>query len=141
MISATPDACLPTSLTTPSFHITGMGVGPHDANAIFPYKGVWHAMHQANWTDWAHLVSTDLVHWSRLPSALFPNGDWDGSLTILNGKPVIMYDCYNVVDCLELLDVHGRSALHFCNSLLSSSLSICNLLLRISNKFSSFLSN
>ena len=58
MISATPDACLPTSVTTPSLHITGMGVGPHDANAIFPYKGVWHAMHQANWTDWAHLVST-----------------------------------------------------------------------------------
>jgi hypothetical protein len=23
-----------------------------------------------------------------------------GSLTILDGKPVIMYDCYNVADCL-----------------------------------------
>jgi len=22
---------------------------------------MWHVMHQANWTDWAHLVSTDLV--------------------------------------------------------------------------------
>ena len=56
-----------------------MGVGPHDANAIFPYKGVWHAMHQANWTDWAHLTSPDLVHWTRTPSALSPNGDWDGT--------------------------------------------------------------
>ena len=37
---------------------TNMGIGPHDANAIFQYKGTWHAMHQANWTDWAHLVST-----------------------------------------------------------------------------------
>jgi len=61
---------------------------------------MWHVMHQANWTDWAHLVSTDLIHWTRIPSALFPNGDWDGSLTLLDGKPVIMYDCYNLVDCL-----------------------------------------
>ena len=50
------------------------GVGPHDANAIVHYKGVWHVFHQANWTDWAHLVSTDMVHWTRLPSALSPNG-------------------------------------------------------------------
>ena len=47
-----------------------------------------------NWTDWAHLVSTDMVRWTRLPSALTPNGDWDGSLTVLgDGNPVIMYDC------------------------------------------------
>ena len=99
MISATPDACLPTSVQTPSFHITGMGVGPHDANAIFPYKGVWHAMHQANWTDWAHLTSPDLVHWTRTPSALAPNGDWDGTLSMLDGKPIIFFDCYSVEDC------------------------------------------
>ena len=98
MISATPDACLPTSVTTPSFHITGMGVGPHDANAIFPYKGVWHAMHQANWTDWAHLTSPDLVHWTRTPS-LAPNGDWDGTLSMLDGKLIIFFDCYSVEDC------------------------------------------
>jgi hypothetical protein len=52
------------------------------------------------WASRAHLVSTDLAHWTRLPSALSPNGDWDGSLTIMDdGKPVIMYDCYNIVDC------------------------------------------
>lgn len=45
------------------------------------------------------LVSTDLVHWSRKPSVLSPNGDWDGALTILNGQPVIMFDCFNVPDC------------------------------------------
>lgn len=57
-------------------------------------------MHQANWTDWAHLTSTDLVRWTRLKSALAPNGDWDGALTILaDGKPVILFDCYNVPDC------------------------------------------
>jgi hypothetical protein len=94
-----PDPCATGSIS-PQFHITGMGIGPHDANAIFQYKGMWHAMHQANWTDWAHLVSNDMVHWTRLESALFPNGDWDGSLTLLDGKPVIMYDCFNLKDCL-----------------------------------------
>ena len=84
----------------PKFHISvNLGDGPRDVNAIFAYRGVWHAMHQANWTDWAHLVSTDLVRWTRLPSALSPNGDWDGTLTILDGKPIILYDCYNVADC------------------------------------------
>ena len=57
---------------------------------------------QANWTDWAHLVSTDMAKWTRLPSALSPNGDWDGSLTLLGGNLTIMYDCYNVPDCLPL---------------------------------------
>lgn len=76
-----------------------MGTGPHDANAVFPYKGTWHIMHQANWTDWAHLVSSDMVRWTRLPSALAPNGDWDGTLSLINGVPVIMFDCYNVQDC------------------------------------------
>jgi len=77
-----------------------MGTGPHDGNAIFQYKGTWHVVHQANWTDWAHLTSTDLVRWTRLKSALAPNGDWDGALTILaDGKPVILFDCYNVPDC------------------------------------------
>jgi len=98
-----PNPCLPSSVGVSSFHVTNMGTGPHDANAIFPYKGTWHIMHQANWTDWAHLVSTDMVRWTRIPSALAPNGDWDGSLTILNTAsgpiPVIMFDCYNVQDC------------------------------------------
>ena len=69
-----PNPCLPSSVGVASFHVTNMGTGPHDANAIFPYKGTWHIMHQANWTDWAHLVSTDMVRWTRIPSALAPNG-------------------------------------------------------------------
>ena len=87
----------PVAPPTPIYHTTGLGTGPHDANAIFNYRGTWHLMHQANWTDWAHLVSTDLAHWTRLPSALAPNGDWDGTLTLLDGKPSILYDCANLV--------------------------------------------
>ena len=77
-----------------------MGVpAPHDVNSVFKWGGLYHIMHQANWTDWAHLVSTDLAHWTRIQSALSPNGDWDGALTILDGKPIILYDCTNVADC------------------------------------------
>ena len=41
---------------------------------------------------------------SRLPSALGPpnhNGNWDGALSLVGpeGKPVILYDCFNVADC------------------------------------------
>ena len=93
-----PHPCL--SSDQPSYHISNMGTGPHDGNAVFQWHGVWHVMHQANWTDWAHLVSTDLVHWTRLKSALAPNGDWDGALSILaDGRPVILFDCYDVQDC------------------------------------------
>eukprot|EP01052_Picozoa_sp_SAG31_P001451 SAG31_NODE_49_length_30599_cov_15.615016_11_plen_123_part_00 len=43
----------------------------------------------------------DLAHWTRLPSALSPNGDWDGSLTLTlpGGQPTILFDCFNVADC------------------------------------------
>ena len=85
----------------PQFHVGhGPGTGPRDPNALFQYMGVWHLMYQANWTDWAHIVSADLVRWTRLPSALAPRGDWDGTLTIIDGKPVILYDCNAVADCL-----------------------------------------
>ena len=32
-------------------------------------------------------------------SALSPNGDWDGTLSVLDGKPIIFFDCYDVQDC------------------------------------------
>ena len=79
-----PNPCLPGGETSPKYHIMNMGVpAPHDVNSVFQYKGMWHVMHQANWSDWAHLVSTDLAHWTRIASALSPNGDWDGALTIV----------------------------------------------------------
>ena len=105
-----PNPCSPNVTNEPQFHIYNMAIGPHDPNAIFKHRGVWHAFHQANWTDWAHLTSDDLVRWTRQPSALFPNGDWDGSLTMLDGEPLILYDCYNVPDCKPLNASDGPPA-------------------------------
>ena len=120
-----PNPCGANITDQPKFHIMNLGIGPHDLNSILHWKGAWHIMHQANckytgtlphlcmtvlrWlipaltaltgTDWAHLVSTDFIHWSRLPSVLSPNGDWDGALTVLDGMPIILFDCFNVADC------------------------------------------
>lgn len=55
------------------------------------WKGNWHVMNQRN-NDWGHLISKDFIRWTRLPDAL-DVGSWDGSLSILNGDPVILYDC------------------------------------------------
>ena len=63
-----PDPCGSNVTNAPQYHLTNLGVGPHDLNSIFYYEGVWHVMHQANWTDWGHLVSLDLARWTRLPS-------------------------------------------------------------------------
>ena len=47
---------------------------------------------------WGHLMSTDLVHWTRLPPALMPDMEYDaegvfsGSATLLDdGTPVLFY--------------------------------------------------
>ena len=129
LAAALPGPCLPTASTIPKFHVSGMGIGPHDANAIFKHLGKWHIMHQANWTDWAHLVSDDLVRWTRVKSALSPNGDWDGSLTILDGKPVIIRktrEAFYVppgitrcepsthVHCTAFAKVRCPSIVHYC---------------------------
>ena len=44
-----------------------------DVNAIFSFRGIWHIFHQFRnrpRTSIGHQVSTDLVHWTRLPDAL-----------------------------------------------------------------------
>ena len=42
-----PNPCLPAGSAAPRYHITNMGrPAPHDVNAIFRYKGLWHVMHQ-----------------------------------------------------------------------------------------------
>jgi sucrose-6-phosphate hydrolase SacC (GH32 family) len=87
----------------------------NDANAIFPYRGLWHVMFQSGdgpppygWR-WAHKVSSDLVHWYPIADALTPNmttnttwddkGACDGTLSfpdLGNGStPIVLYgpDC------------------------------------------------
>ncbi|KAJ1693236.1 hypothetical protein LUZ63_009934 [Rhynchospora breviuscula] len=70
------------------------------------YKGLYHLFYQYNpvgplWGNgnlaWGHSVSTDLVHWEALDLALDRsdpfdiNGCWSGSVTFVDGEPVILY--------------------------------------------------
>lgn len=73
------------------------------------YNGFYHLFYQYNpngsvWGNivWAHSVSTDLINWIKLPSAIYPSkhfdiqGCWSGSATILPGNhPVILYTGIN----------------------------------------------
>ena len=45
------------------------------------------------------LVSDDLVHWQPLTTQLGPAG-WDGSLSIVEGTPTILFDCQSAAHCV-----------------------------------------
>ena len=54
----------------------------NDANGIFQYKGVWHAMNQAGGGTWSHAVSHDGARWAHVQDALVAgphNSSWDHS--------------------------------------------------------------
>ena len=53
----------------------------NDANAIFDFGGLYHAMAQTGGSNWSHVVTNDLAHWWTLPDALDgqPNSTWDGA--------------------------------------------------------------
>ena len=103
--SATPD------IHWPIFHVFGNGTfhtasgigGAHDVNALFTFRHRWHLMNQANAPDggtgWSHFVSDDLVHWQPLTTQLGPAG-WDGSLSIVEGTPTILFDCQSAAHCV-----------------------------------------
>ena len=66
----------------PKFHITGEKGWINDPNGLIYYKGQYHVFfqyypHATHWgpMHWGHVVSKDLIHWDRLPIALYPNND------------------------------------------------------------------
>lgn len=91
----------------PGYHVTTPASGGwmNDPNAPLHYKGVYHLFYQYNpmapvWGApyWAHVVSSDLMHWKHLPPAIIPDASYDadgvfsGSATILaDGTPAILY--------------------------------------------------
>ena len=63
----------------PKFHITGGTGWINDPNGLIYYKNKYHVFyqyypHDTNWgpMHWGHVVSDDLIHWERLPIALYP---------------------------------------------------------------------
>lgn len=76
----------------------------NDPNGLIYYKGQYHAFFQYNPDElrnnrirWGHAVSDDLLHWKQLPSAIFPDeeydagGCWSGSAIEKDGKLYLFY--------------------------------------------------
>ena len=107
--AASSPFCAPDAPPTwPRYHLSdadAAGRSAHDANALFSHGAFRHVMNQRDegqGTGWGHAVSTDWVTWERLPLALKPGlggKDYDGGVGVVNGEPVLMWDCTNDAVC------------------------------------------
>ena len=75
------------------FHYTAQKGFISDPNGLVFYKGEYHLFHQYNPFDvksgvpqhWGHAISTDLVHWTPQPIAVYPHAGgniWSGSAVV-----------------------------------------------------------
>lgn len=105
------EQCGPAFVNPPQFHIQDATCVMNDPNGPFydPLHKMYHVMYQDHLCEprekgvdpsgpvWAHVVSRDMVHWARLPVALWNDRWFDnravftGSTTVVNGTPTIVY--------------------------------------------------
>jgi len=87
-----------------AYHVSPPVQWMNDPNGLIHYNGEYHLFYQYNpysqqWGDihWAHVKSSDLVRWERLPIALAPsesydvNGCFSGSAVEHDGKLYLFY--------------------------------------------------
>jgi sucrose-6-phosphate hydrolase SacC (GH32 family) len=75
----------------PQYHWSIKQWWSNDPNGLVYYNGEWHFFHQhypsIDWgpMHWGHAVSADLIHWTELPTALYP----DEYGTMFSGSAVV----------------------------------------------------
>ena len=89
----------------PAFHVTPTIGWMNDPNGFSFYKGECHLFYQYHpysneWgpMHWGHLKSKEFIRWERLPVALAPDTDYDGSgcfsggaVELPDGRQLLMY--------------------------------------------------
>jgi beta-fructofuranosidase len=99
----------------PLFHFSAPQHWLNDPNGLIQFNGVYHLFYQHNpngsfWGDmhWGHATSTDLLHWSHQPLALFPDQPYDrygvysGCTVLDNGKPTLLYTGVRLQDGIQV---------------------------------------
>lgn len=95
-------------VSRPLFHLTPAIGWMNDPNGFSYYKGKYHLFYQSNpyntqWADmhWSHVVSSDLLTWEYLPTALAPDQEYDkdgcfsGTAIVHEGKHYLFYTGVN----------------------------------------------
>ncbi|WP_240501838.1 sucrose-6-phosphate hydrolase [Bacillus sp. MUM 13] len=100
-----------------AYHIVPPASWMNDPNGLIYWEGYYHVFFQfhpydvkTGWMHWGHVRSRDLVHWERLPIALYPLDEYDrdgcfsGSAVDDNGVLTLVYTGNIFID-KELDDV------------------------------------
>jgi fructan beta-fructosidase len=85
-----------TEMYRPQYHFSTPSGNLADPNGLIYFEGEYHLFHQKN-GNWAHAVSTDMLHWEHLPVALEHDllgqalsgstvVDWSDSSGLFDGK-------------------------------------------------------
>ena len=89
----------------PQYHLTGCVGWINDPNGFSLYQGEYHLFFQYNPYDvkwaamhWGHVKTSDFIRWQRLPMAMAPDEEYDGSgcfsgsaLQLPDGRHLLMY--------------------------------------------------